>query len=58
MVLYNGIIMNIIIQEILDMIDVFISYKVADRKTAIEYYKALKEKRLNVWFDQLIPKHD
>ena len=40
------------------MIDVFISYKVADRKTAIEYYKALKEKRLNVWFDQLIPKHD
>lgn len=38
------------------MNEIFISYKVHNRKTAIEYYKKLKDKDLNVWFDQLIPK--
>ncbi|MCM1130291.1 MAG: toll/interleukin-1 receptor domain-containing protein [Roseburia sp.] len=37
------------------MNDIFISYKVHNRKRAIEYYKTLKEKGLVVWFDQLVP---
>ena len=40
------------------MIDVFISYKVTDRKTAIEYYKSLKAQKINAWFDQLIPRKE
>ncbi|MDE6408000.1 MAG: toll/interleukin-1 receptor domain-containing protein [Anaeroplasmataceae bacterium] len=38
------------------MNDIFISYKVHNRKTAIEYYKALKTQSYEVWFDQLVPK--
>ncbi len=38
------------------MNDVFISYKVHNRRTAIEYYKNLKLLNFQVWFDQLVPK--
>lgn len=38
------------------MNDIFISYKVHNRRTAIEYYKTLKEREYQVWFDQLVPK--
>nr|MDE5546345.1 toll/interleukin-1 receptor domain-containing protein [Anaeroplasmataceae bacterium] len=38
------------------MNDIFISYKVHNRRTAIEYYKSLKEREYQVWFDQLVPK--
>lgn len=38
------------------MNDIFISYKVHNRKKAIEYYKALKRQCYQVWFDQLVPK--
>lgn len=37
------------------MNEIFISYKVHNRAKAIEYYKILKEKGYQVWFDQLIP---
>ncbi len=37
------------------MNDVFISYKVHNRKIAIDYYYQLKSLGLSVWFDQLIP---
>lgn len=40
------------------MNDIFISYKVYDRPTAIEYYKQLKGEGYSVWFDQLIPKEN
>ena len=39
------------------MNDVFISYKSENRKTAIEYFKTLKNMGINAWFDQLIPKN-
>lgn len=39
------------------MNDIFISYKVHNRKTAIEYYKALKAQQYLVWFDQLVPRY-
>ncbi|MDE6047920.1 MAG: toll/interleukin-1 receptor domain-containing protein [Anaeroplasmataceae bacterium] len=39
------------------MNDIFISYKVHNRRTAIEYYKALKTQDYQVWFDQLVPKN-
>ena len=38
------------------MNDVFIYYKVHNRRTAIEYYKNLKLLNFQVWFDQLVPK--
>lgn len=38
------------------MNDIFLSYKVHNRKTAIEYYKTLKALQYEVWFDQLVPK--
>ncbi|MDE7263058.1 MAG: toll/interleukin-1 receptor domain-containing protein [Anaeroplasmataceae bacterium] len=38
------------------MNDIFISYKVHNRKKAIEYYKILKAQNYQVWFDQLVPK--
>lgn len=38
------------------MSDIFISYKVHNRVTAINYYKKLKDLNYNVWFDQLVPK--
>ena len=38
------------------MNDIFISYKVHNRKKAIEYYKALRRQGYQVWFDQLVPK--
>ncbi|MBD5391092.1 TIR domain-containing protein, partial [bacterium] len=34
---------------------IFISYKVHNRKKAIEYYKILLGKHYSVWFDQLVP---
>lgn len=37
------------------MNNIFISYKVHNRKIAIEYYKELKALGFNPWFDQLIP---
>lgn len=37
------------------MNDIFISYKVHNRKIAIEYYKILLSKQYSVWFDQLVP---
>lgn len=40
------------------MNDIFISYKVHNRKTAIEYYKSYKALGYNVWFDQLVPKNE
>lgn len=39
------------------MNDIFISYKVHNRKIAIEYYKILKTQEYQVWFDQLVPKY-
>ena len=39
------------------MNDVFISYKIENRKIAIEYYKTLKTMGINAWIDQLIPKN-
>ncbi len=38
------------------MNDIFISYKVHNRATAIEYYKKLISLNYIVWFDQLVPK--
>lgn len=38
------------------MNDIFISYKVHNRATAIKYYKKLISLNYNVWFDQLVPK--
>lgn len=38
------------------MEDIFISYKVDDRATAIKYYHQLKSFGFTPWFDQLIPK--
>ena len=40
------------------MHDVFISYKVMNRPFAIEYFTRLKEMKLDVWFDQLIPHNE
>lgn len=37
------------------MNDIFISYKVHNRKIAIEYYKKLLDEKYTVWFDQLVP---
>lgn len=39
------------------MNNIFISYKVHNRATAIEYYKYLKDRQYQVWFDQLVSKN-
>lgn len=36
--------------------EIVLSYKVHNRKQVIQYYHELKNRNLDVWFDQLIPK--
>lgn len=36
--------------------EIVLSYKVHNRRQVIQYYHELKNKNLDVWFDQLIPK--